>query len=47
MTRDDLPDGLLRAHSIYVVETGTAGVAALTVFLDPGLFSTFGLPPSR
>ena len=40
-------DGVLRAHSIHVLDTGRSGVAALTVFLDPGLFSAFGLPPSR
>jgi RNA polymerase sigma-70 factor (ECF subfamily) len=40
-------DGVLRAHSIHVLETGGTGVAALTVFLDPGLFSAFGLPPTR
>jgi RNA polymerase sigma-70 factor, ECF subfamily len=39
--------GVLRAHSIHVLDTGRSGVAALTVFLDPGLFSAFGLPPSR
>jgi RNA polymerase sigma-70 factor (ECF subfamily) len=41
------PDGVLRAHSIHVLENGTQGVPALTVFLDPGLFSAFGLPPTR
>jgi RNA polymerase sigma-70 factor, ECF subfamily len=40
-------DGVLRAHSIHVLENGRAGVAVLTVFLDPGLFSAFGLPPTR
>jgi RNA polymerase sigma-70 factor, ECF subfamily len=40
-------DGVLRAHSIHVLDTGRIGVAALTVFLDPGLFSAFGLPPTR
>jgi RNA polymerase sigma-70 factor (ECF subfamily) len=40
-------DEVLRAHSIHVLDTGRSGVAALTVFLDPGLFSAFGLPPSR
>ncbi|WP_424393820.1 hypothetical protein [Mycobacterium sp.] len=40
-------DGVLRAHSIHVLDTGRGGVAALTVFLDPGLFSAFGLPPTR
>ncbi|OBI40015.1 sigma-70 family RNA polymerase sigma factor [Mycobacterium colombiense] len=40
-------DGVMRAHSIHVLTTGATGVAAITVFLDPGLFSTFGLSPTR
>lgn len=44
-------DRVMRAHSIHVLTTvadkGTAGIAGVTVFLDPGLFTTFGLPPSR
>jgi len=40
-------DGALRAHSIHVLDTGGGSVAALTVFMDPGLFSAFGLPPAR
>jgi RNA polymerase sigma-70 factor, ECF subfamily len=40
-------DGVLWAHSIHVLDNGREGVAALTVFLDPGLFSAFGLPPTR
>ena len=40
-------DNVMRAHSIHVLDTGTSGVAALTVFLDPGLFPVFGLPPTR
>jgi len=43
-------DGVMRAHSIHVLTAGTggtAGIAAITVFLDPGLFTAFGLPPSR
>jgi RNA polymerase sigma-70 factor, ECF subfamily len=47
-------DGVMRAHSIHVLTTGpkgrtdgTTGIAALTVFLDPALFTAFGLPPSR
>ncbi|MEE6178936.1 sigma-70 family RNA polymerase sigma factor [Mycobacterium sp. 050134] len=39
--------GVLRAHSIHVLTSGTTGIATLTVFLDPGLFRAFGLPPSR
>ena len=44
-------DGVLRAHSIHVLtpgrKTGTAGIAAITVFLDPALFGVFGLPQTR
>jgi RNA polymerase sigma-70 factor, ECF subfamily len=44
-------DGVMRAHSIHVltagVTDGTTGIAALTVFLDPALFTAFGLPPTR
>ena len=44
-------DGVMRAHSIHVLTAGladgAAGIAALTVFLDPALFTAFGLPPSR
>jgi RNA polymerase sigma-70 factor (ECF subfamily) len=40
-------DHVMRAHSIHVLTPGTAGIAALTVFLDPALFTAFGLPPSR
>lgn len=40
-------DAVLRAHSIHVLTTGAGGIATITVFLDPGLFSAFGLPPIR
>jgi RNA polymerase sigma-70 factor (ECF subfamily) len=44
-------DGVMRAHSIHVLTAGltngTVGIAALTVFLDPALFTAFGLPPTR
>jgi RNA polymerase sigma-70 factor (ECF subfamily) len=44
-------DGVLRAHSIHVLtaggKAGTAGIAGITVFLDPALFDAFGLPQSR
>jgi RNA polymerase sigma-70 factor (ECF subfamily) len=40
-------DGVMRAHSIHVLTMGAAGIAAITVFLDPALFSAFDLPPSR
>lgn len=39
-------DGVMRAHSIHVITVGTSGIAALTVFLDPALFTIFGLPLS-
>lgn len=40
-------DGVLRAHSIHVLAAGAAGIDAITVFLDPALFSVFGMPPTR
>lgn len=40
-------DRAMRAHSIHVLTTGATGVAGITVFLDPGLFATFGLAPTR
>jgi RNA polymerase sigma-70 factor (ECF subfamily) len=46
--RDGLPgQGVLRAHSIQVLTLRAGGVAGITVFLDPALFPTFGLPLSR
>jgi RNA polymerase sigma-70 factor (ECF subfamily) len=40
-------DNIMRAHSIHVLTAGAAGIAAIVVFLDPALFSAFGLPPTR
>ncbi|TAM68692.1 sigma-70 family RNA polymerase sigma factor [Mycobacterium sp.] len=40
-------DRVMRAHSIHVLTTGAVGIAGITVFLDPGLFSAFSLPSSR
>ena len=40
-------DGVMRAHSIHVLDFGADGIAAMTVFLDPTLFSVFGLPPTH
>jgi RNA polymerase sigma-70 factor, ECF subfamily len=44
-------DHVMRAHSIHVltasVNGGAVGIAALTVFLDPALFTAFGLPSTR
>ena len=40
-------DGVMQAHSIQVLTTSAGGIAAIIVFLDPGLFSAFGMPPTR
>ncbi len=40
-------DRIMRAHSIHVLTTGATGIATITVFLDPRLFSAFGLPSTR
>jgi RNA polymerase sigma-70 factor, ECF subfamily len=40
-------DDVLRAHSLLVLSVGAAGIAGIVLFLDPALFSTFGLPPTR
>jgi RNA polymerase sigma-70 factor (ECF subfamily) len=40
-------DDVMHAHSIHVLTTDAARIAAITVFLDPALFPAFGLPPSR
>lgn len=40
-------DGVPRAHSIHVLRAGATGIDAITVFLDPALFSVFGMPPTR
>jgi RNA polymerase sigma-70 factor, ECF subfamily len=40
-------DGVMRAHSIHVLTIGSGGIAAMIVFLDPSLFTAFGLPPTR
>jgi RNA polymerase sigma-70 factor (ECF subfamily) len=40
-------DGVMRAHSIHVLGTGRDGIDAMTVFLDPTLFTAFGMPPTR
>ncbi|HEX2283219.1 MAG TPA: RNA polymerase subunit sigma-70, partial [Mycobacterium sp.] len=40
-------DGVMRAFAIQVLTVGTDGIRAITAFLDPTLFSAFGLPPSR
>ena len=40
-------DGVMRAHSIHVLGIGPDGIGAMTVFLDPTLFSAFGMPQTR
>jgi RNA polymerase sigma-70 factor (ECF subfamily) len=40
-------DHVMRAHSIHVLTPGADGIAGITVFLDPALFTAFGLPPTR
>jgi hypothetical protein len=37
-------DGLWHAHAIHAPTITGTGISAMTVFLDPGLFPTFGLP---
>jgi RNA polymerase sigma-70 factor (ECF subfamily) len=37
----------MRAHSIHVLGTGGDRIDAMTVFLDPTLFTAFGMPPTR
>jgi RNA polymerase sigma-70 factor (ECF subfamily) len=38
---------VMRAHSIHVLTTGADGIAAIVVFLDPGLFGVFDMPATR
>jgi RNA polymerase sigma-70 factor (ECF subfamily) len=38
---------MMRAHSIHAITGSAAGIAGIVVFLDPELFSVFGLPPTR
>lgn len=40
-------DNVLRAHSIHVIAAGDTGITRMVVFLDPGLFSVFGLSATR
>ncbi len=40
-------DDVMRAHSVHILTLGATGIAAMTVFLDPSLFSSFGLPSTR
>lgn len=41
------PDGVLAAHSIHVITAGSAGITAVTVFLEPALFAGFDMPLTR
>jgi RNA polymerase sigma-70 factor, ECF subfamily len=38
-------DGAYRAHAVLVLTLAAGGIARLDIFLDPGLFRVFGLPP--
>ncbi|GAB7143304.1 sigma-70 family RNA polymerase sigma factor [Mycobacterium riyadhense] len=40
-------DHLMRAHSIHVLTTRGTEITAMTVFLEPALFTAFGLPSVR
>jgi RNA polymerase sigma-70 factor (ECF subfamily) len=40
-------DGVMRAHSIHVLDAGAGRIGGITVFLEPKLFSAFGMPPTR
>jgi RNA polymerase sigma-70 factor (ECF subfamily) len=38
-------DGVYRAHALQVLTVTSGGVARIVIFLDPGLFGSFRLPP--
>jgi RNA polymerase sigma-70 factor (ECF subfamily) len=40
-------DGVYRAHAVIVLSSTHAGIARIVIFLDPGLFGLFGLPPEH
>ncbi len=40
------PDGGYQAHAIQVLSTARGQISRIVIFLDPGLFTTFGLPRS-
>ncbi|HEX6520706.1 MAG TPA: RNA polymerase subunit sigma-70, partial [Streptosporangiaceae bacterium] len=40
------PDGSYRAHGIQVLSTAHGRVSRIVIFLDPGLFTAFGLSPA-
>lgn len=39
-------DDVYHPHAVHVLSLTSTGIARIVVFLDPGLFATFGLPPS-
>jgi RNA polymerase sigma-70 factor (ECF subfamily) len=39
-------DATLEAHSVHVLTMGASGIVTITVFLDPALFTPFGLASS-
>lgn len=41
------PDGSYLAHAVQVLSTARGRVSRIVIFLDPGLFAAFGLPPAR
>lgn len=40
------PDGSYQAHAIQVLSTAGRRISRIVIFLEPGLFTTFGLPRS-
>ena len=38
---------MLSAHAIHVITPGAGAISAITVFLEPTLFTVFGLPLTR
>ena len=39
--------GVMQAHAIHVLTPGQGGITAITVFLEPALFTVFGMPSTR
>jgi RNA polymerase sigma-70 factor, ECF subfamily len=40
-------DGTMEAHAIHVLTIGVGGIGAITVFLEPKLFTAFGMQSTR
>jgi RNA polymerase sigma-70 factor, ECF subfamily len=40
-------DGAMEAHAIHVLTIGVGGITAITVFLEPKLFTAFGMQSTR